>query len=42
MKSAANARHQQQRMKSIKLAGLPVTDEETKASDTEKFLGKRV
>ena len=42
VKTAANSRDQQQRMKSIKLAGLPVTDEETKASDTEKFLGKRV
>jgi hypothetical protein len=42
VKTAANSRDQLLRMKSIKLAGLPITDEESKAADVEKFLGKRV
>jgi hypothetical protein len=42
IKNTANARDQQQRMKSIKLAGLPISDDETNAQDTEKYLGKRV
>jgi hypothetical protein len=42
VKTAANSRDQLLRMKSIKLAGLPISDEESKAADVEKFLGKRV
>jgi uncharacterized coiled-coil protein SlyX len=42
VKISANNRDQLLRMKSVKLSGFPISDEEKNASDVEKFLAKRV
>jgi len=42
VKISANNRDQLLRMKSVKLSGFPVSEEEKNASDTEKFLAKRI
>jgi hypothetical protein len=42
VKISANNRDQLLRMKSVKLSGLPVSEEEKNAADPEKFLAKRV
>lgn len=42
VKTTQNARDQQQRSLSIKLSGLPITEDEKKAVDPDKFLAKRI
>jgi hypothetical protein len=42
VKISANNRDQLLRMKSVKLSGFPVSEEEKNASDPEKFLAKRI
>jgi hypothetical protein len=42
VKISANNRDQLLRMKSVKLSGFPISEEEKNASDSEKFLAKRV
>ena len=42
VKISANNRDQILRMKSVKLSGFPISDDEKNASDAEKFLAKRV
>jgi len=41
VKTIQNARDQQQRSLSIKLSGLPVTEDEKKSPDPDKFLAKK-
>jgi len=42
VKTTQNARDQQQSSLSIKLSGLPITEDEKKAVDPDKFLAKRI
>jgi len=42
VKTTQNARDQQQRSLSIKLSGLPVTEDEKKSADPDKFLAKKI
>ena len=42
VKSTLNARDQKERSLNIKLAGLPVSDDELSAPDPDKFLAKRI
>ncbi len=42
VKISANNRDQLLRMKSVKVSGFPVSEEERSASDPEKFLAKRI